>query len=192
MPSLAELAEEGDSILTTDTTGTSGTVVKHTKMGRPATKGKKTRAKRGEPTEVVHAEPEDSNVEIVIPAPKKTRRSRQKSEHLEDIIERPPPKKRSTRTRGAEPKVEVDSAPKRTRGSKRKSEHIEDNIELLPPKKRAPRAREAELMIEIEDSAPIEDRGGKRNGDDMDEDTELLPPEEETQRAQAAELRVEM
>ncbi len=193
MPSLSELADEGDSILTTDTACTSETVVKHTKMGRPATKGRKTRAKKGEPIEVVHAEPDEHDVEMVDSAPKKTRGSKRKSEHMEDSIEQPPPKKRPTRTRGTGPKAEkTNSAPKKTRGSKRKSEDMEDNIELLPPKRRTTRAQEAELMNEEVDPVPAKAKRSKRSNSNVDEDIEQPPPEELTEQLQAAEPRVEM
>ncbi|KAK0129182.1 hypothetical protein ONS95_001117 [Cadophora gregata] len=101
-------AEEEDSILTTATTATTK------KMGRakkaPAAKGKKTRAKKGEPVEVVEApEPEDDDFEVKVDvdsAPKPSRARKRKSEDEVEVaptvdIAPPPAKRRATRTRGS-------------------------------------------------------------------------------------------
>lgn len=98
-------AEDEDSILTT---ATNATATK--KMGKakkaPATKGRKTRAKKGEPVEVA-PEPEDADFEVKVdPEPKSTRGRKRKSEDHDITVPAiemgpPPPKRRATRTRGS-------------------------------------------------------------------------------------------
>lgn len=112
-PSITDVpAEDEDSILTT---ATNATATK--KMGKakkaPASKGRKTRAKKGEPVEVVAPEPEDADFDVKVdPEPKPTRGKKRKSDdhdasipviHGTTSIEMgpPPPKRRATRTRGS-------------------------------------------------------------------------------------------
>jgi hypothetical protein len=71
-----------------------------------ATKGRKTRAKKGEPVAVA-PEPEDADFDVKIePEPKSTRGKKRKSDDhdvtmLTIGMEPPPPKRRATRTRGS-------------------------------------------------------------------------------------------
>ncbi|KAL2061032.1 hypothetical protein VTL71DRAFT_9084 [Oculimacula yallundae] len=101
-------AEEEDSILTTATNATTKRMAKAKKA--PAAKGRKTRAKKSEPVEVVEApEPEDADFDVKVDvevAPKPTRGRKRKSEeqteaaHIVDAAP-PPAKRRATRTRGS-------------------------------------------------------------------------------------------
>ena len=103
-------AEEEDSILTT---ATNATATQGKRMGKakkaPAAKARKTRAKKGEPIEVVALEPEDADFEVKVdPEPKPTRgRKRKSADDDNDVpalaIEMglPAPKRRATRTRGS-------------------------------------------------------------------------------------------
>ncbi|KAH9221287.1 hypothetical protein DL95DRAFT_519313 [Leptodontidium sp. 2 PMI_412] len=100
-------AEEEDSILTTATDATTKRMGKAKKA--PATKARKTRAKKGEPVEVVEApEPEDADFDVKVDvevAPKPTRGRKRKSEEIETApavdIAPPPAKRRATRTKGS-------------------------------------------------------------------------------------------
>jgi hypothetical protein len=74
----------------------------------PAAKGRKTKAKKGEPVEVAAPEPEDADFEVKVdPEPKPTRGKKRKSEQANDTtlsaidVEAPPPKRRITRTQGS-------------------------------------------------------------------------------------------
>ncbi|KUJ16985.1 BIR-domain-containing protein [Mollisia scopiformis] len=108
-PSVSELAaEDDDSILTTATNATATTRGKKMGKAKKAAPAKRTRAKKGEPVEVVAAmEPEDDNLEVKVEvAPKPTRGRKRKSDEdtesvppLEDMA--PPPKRRATRTRAS-------------------------------------------------------------------------------------------
>jgi hypothetical protein len=101
-------AEDEDSILTT---ATNATATQGKKMGKakkvPAAKGRKTRAKKGEPVEVAAPEPEDADFEgKVDPEPKPTRGKKRKSDDHDTTAPAiamgpPPPKRRATRTRGS-------------------------------------------------------------------------------------------
>jgi hypothetical protein len=110
-PSVVDLpAEDEDSILTT---ATNATTTQGKKMGKlkktNSTKGRKTKAKKGEPLEVVAApEPEDDDFEVKVDtAPKVTRGKKRKSDEASEPttlaidIEAPAPKRRATRTRGS-------------------------------------------------------------------------------------------
>jgi len=98
-------AEDEDSILTTATNATNRKMGKAKKA--PAAKGRKTRAKKGEPVEVAAPEPEDADFEVKVdPEPKSTRGKKRKSEEHDTTAPAvemgpPPPKRRATRTRGS-------------------------------------------------------------------------------------------
>ncbi|KAG4435833.1 hypothetical protein IFR05_008692 [Cadophora sp. M221] len=100
-------AEEEDSILTTATNATTKRMGKAKKA--PASKARKTRAKKGEPVEVEAPELEDANFDVKIEvevAPKPTRGRKRKSEEQLEVaptvdIAPPPAKRRATRTRGS-------------------------------------------------------------------------------------------
>lgn len=107
-PSYTDLpAEEDDSIITTATNATTSQGKKMPKAKKAmASKTKKTRAKKGEPVEIMPApEPEDYDVEVKVDTtPKAVRGKKRKSEEEESIaahIEAPPAKRRATRTRGS-------------------------------------------------------------------------------------------
>jgi hypothetical protein len=101
-------AEDEDSILTT---ATNATATQGKKMGKakkaPAAKGRKTRAKKGEPVEVAAPEPEDADFEVKVdPEPKPMRGKKRKSDDHDATVPAiamgpPPPKRRATRTRGS-------------------------------------------------------------------------------------------
>jgi hypothetical protein len=103
-------AEEEDSILTT---ATNATATQGKRMGKakkaPAAKARKTRAKKGEPIEVVALEPEDADFEVKVdPEPKPTRGKKRKSADDDNDVPAqaiemglPAPKRRATRTRGS-------------------------------------------------------------------------------------------
>jgi len=104
--SLGDLAEEGDSILTTATNATTKKMGKAKKA--TAVKGRKTKAKKDEPVEIAPApEPEDDDFEVKVdPAPKPTRGRKRKTEDTVDSMsimepEAPQPKRRATRTRAS-------------------------------------------------------------------------------------------
>ena len=87
-PSVVDLpAEDEDSILTT---ATNATTTQGKKMGKlkktNSTKGRKTKAKKGEPLEVVAApEPEDDDFEVKVDtAPKATRGKKRKSDEASE------------------------------------------------------------------------------------------------------------
>ncbi|KAH7313017.1 hypothetical protein BKA65DRAFT_150373 [Rhexocercosporidium sp. MPI-PUGE-AT-0058] len=101
-------AEEEDSILTTATNATTKRMGKAKKA--PAAKGRKTKAKKGEPVEVVEVpEPEDADFDVKVDvevAPKPSRgRKRKSEEELETApavdVAPPAAKRRATRTRGS-------------------------------------------------------------------------------------------
>lgn len=95
-------AEDEDSILTTATNATTKKMGKAKKA--PATKGRKTRTKKGEPTEVEMMEPEDENTEDA-PRPARGRKRKSEEARLEEVpavdLLPPPAKRRATRTRGS-------------------------------------------------------------------------------------------
>jgi hypothetical protein len=99
-------AEEDDSILTTATNTTSSKKMSKTKKV-VATKAKKTRAKKGEPVEVVMApEHEDNEFEVKVDTTPKPSRGRKRKSDQEDEtstleVEAPPAKRRTTRTKGS-------------------------------------------------------------------------------------------
>ncbi|PMD47483.1 BIR-domain-containing protein [Hyaloscypha variabilis F] len=106
-PSITDIpAGDDDSILTTATNATTKKMGKVKKA--PAGKGRKTRAKKGEPVEVPAPEPEDADFEVKVdlepqPTRGKKRKSEDDHESIVPTIEMtpPPPKRRATRTRGS-------------------------------------------------------------------------------------------
>ncbi|KAI0830997.1 hypothetical protein F5Y06DRAFT_281677 [Hypoxylon sp. FL0890] len=132
-------ADHEDSVMTTTSVMTQGGTKRSRAKKGTAGKGKKTRAKKEEPVEVLEDEPEAHEEVPPPPPPKPTRGRKRASDPLEDsaltTAEAPAPKKRATRTRKTntadvsvvepEPDQEMpdaDAAPKsKARGKKGKS-----------------------------------------------------------------------
>ncbi|RDL33796.1 uncharacterized protein BP5553_08164 [Venustampulla echinocandica] len=166
-PSFADLpAEEGDSILTTAT----NTTRNMGKSKKAPAKGRKTRAKKGEPTEVVaHPEPEDDGFEVQVDiAPKLARGKKRKSEQEDNMADitmestAPPPKRRATRTRGSaavddsmaltvEDVPHANSQPKARKGrSSTKPPRKASNASVAPLKTLVPNDDEIDAALEAD------------------------------------------
>ncbi|OTB06474.1 hypothetical protein M426DRAFT_20924 [Hypoxylon sp. CI-4A] len=95
-----------DSVMTTTSVMTQGGTKRSRAKKGTAAKGKKTRAKKEEPIEVLEDAPEEHEEEMPPPPPPKSTRGRKRtSDTIEDSVltaaEAPAPKKRATRTRKA-------------------------------------------------------------------------------------------
>ncbi|KAK3319002.1 hypothetical protein B0H66DRAFT_517468 [Apodospora peruviana] len=106
--SLADMtADHDDSVITTMTTAsvmTQGGGKKTTRAKKaPAAKGRKTKAKKDEPVEILEDEPQEVEV-LAPPPPKPTRGRKRASDAMDDLgatnSEAPVPKKRATRVKG--------------------------------------------------------------------------------------------
>ncbi|KAK3987194.1 hypothetical protein QBC44DRAFT_128143 [Cladorrhinum sp. PSN332] len=182
-----------DSIVTTASAMTQG--AKKTTKGRKATaaKGRKTKAKKNEPIEVLEDEPE---VEEAAPAPvpKPSRGRKRGSDTMEDSeattnSEAPAPKKRATRAKSVAPSqdTEMVDAPakepatkKKGRGSTAKTSHKASQTSVKSQASAAPEAPAVPDDDEIDRQLQADlDRY------DSEDDAIAADPETEKQRAQA-------
>ncbi|KAK4161029.1 hypothetical protein QBC43DRAFT_303266 [Cladorrhinum sp. PSN259] len=179
-----------DSIATTASTMTQGTNKTAKGKKAAATKGRKTKAKKNEPVEVLEDEPE---VQEYGPAPKASRGRKRVSDEMEDSVvtnvEAPAPKKRATRTKSVAPSQDTEmtdvpakepAAKKKGRGSAAKTSRKASQTSI---KSQAAAATEVSAVPDDDEI----DRQLQADLDryDSEEDALAADPEMEKQSAQA-------